>query len=610
MTAPIGHNAPPPTAGPYAIYRTAKIKTHSQIVASAHHMTRAVDTPNADPDRAHLNRVLIGGDDPAADVMRLLPAVGQRDPHTDKVLRRTNSVLAIEILITTSPEWWAEATEPQKIAWEVESVGWLKAEYGDANVAHLRLHGDETTPHITGYVVPLDPETGGLNCRRWIGEKKQLRDQQTAYALAVEHLGLQRGVRGSTATHEAVRRVYGAINGQQQDVKVPVPPKMTMSPEAWAKEASTQMLKDLEPTFARAAFADTERTRRKGAEAQTSRERGRADRAEADRDRQKAVADRMRALPISDVLDALGLVPDPKDKAKWTGDGYIISAGQKEKAGKWFDHASDCGRGGAIDLVAHVLKTDFKGALSWLASHFGEAEATATLTASYHATARRDVRDAVKERDPFTPPAPAAGHWPHVRQWLIEVRSLPERYVDQLHERGDVYADDRRNAVFLARDPETDKVVGAELKGTIAMVDGGRFAGLAHGSKKDAGGFRLGSVALAKAVYLVESAIDAISLYTLRRIEGEANFAVVSTAGVRGTVPSFLDRLKEGVARICAFDNDKAGNTSAAKLEKVGWDRLRPDAHDWNDDLTALNAATNDPDPSLPTDDTTPDLDT
>ena len=241
---------------------------------------------------------------------------------------------------------------------------------------------DRTTPHITGYVVPLDPETGGLNCRRWIGEKKQLRDQQTAYALAVEHLGLQRGVRGSTATHEAVRRVYGAINGQQQDVKVPVPPKMTMSPEAWAKEASTQMLKDLEPTFARAAFADTERTRRKGAEAQTSRERGRADRAEADRDRQKAVADRMRALPISDVLDALGLVPDPKDKAKWTGDGYIISAGQKEKAGKWFDHASDCGRGGAIDLVAHVLKTDFKGALSWLASHFGEAEATAVLSAA------------------------------------------------------------------------------------------------------------------------------------------------------------------------------------------------------------------------------------
>lgn len=596
--AGVGHNAPPPTAGPYAIYRTAKIKTNSQIVASANHMTRAVDTPNADPDRAHLNRVLIGSGDPAADVMRLLPEVGQRDPKTDKMLRRTNSVLAIEILITTSPEWWAEATEPQKIAWEIDSMNWLKAEYGETNVAHLRIHGDETTPHLTGYIVPRDPDTGALNCRHWLGERQQLRDQQTAYALAVEHLGLQRGVRGSTATHEAVRRVYGAVDAPQQAVRVPVPSKLTMSPETWAAEATAQMLKGLEPTIARAAFADTERTKRKSAEAQTVKERGRADRAEKARDEQKAVADRMRALPIPDVLDALGLTPDPKDKTKWRGDGgFIISPGTGQKAGKWFDHAADHGRGGAIDLVAHVLGTDFKGSLAWLADRFGEAQATATLTAAYRATARRDVREAVQERPAFTAPSPAPEKWPDVRRWLIEDRSLPEKYVDQLHERGDIYADGRRNAVFLSCDPETDEVVGAELKGTVAMADGSRFAGLALGSKKDQGGFRLGSVALAKAVYLVESAIDAISLYRLRKIEGEADFAVVSTAGARGTVPAFLDRLKEGVARICAFDNDKAGDTAAAKL---GWDRLRPDAHDWNDDLAALNS----------TDTTTPETDT
>jgi hypothetical protein len=601
--AGMGHNTPP-TAGPYAIYRTAKIKTHSQVVASANHMTRAVDTPNADPDRAHLNRILIGSTDPAADVMRLLPKVGQRHPETDKVLRRTNSVLAIEILITTSPEWWAEATEPQRIAWEIDSLDWLKAEYGEANIAHMRLHGDETTPHMTGYIVPLDPDTGGLNCRRWIGEKQQLRDQQTAYALAVEHLGLQRGVRGSTATHEAVRRVYGAITAPQQVLKVPAPSRVTMSPEAWAAEASAQMMKDIQPTVARAAYADTERTRRKSAEAQTNKERGRADRAEIDRDAQKAVADRMRALPIPDVLDALGLTPDPKDKTKWRGDGFIISPGTGEKSGKWFDHAADYGRGGAIDLVAHVLKQDFKGSVSWLADHFGEAHTVATVTASYHANARRDVRNAVHERPAFTPPSPAPEHWPDVRRWLIEDRSLPEKYIDQLHRRGDIYADERRNAVFLCRDPDTDKVVGAELKGTAKMQDGSRFAGLALGSRKDQGGFRLGPLVLAKVVYLVESAIDAISLYTLRRIEGETDFAVVSTAGARGTVPTFLNRLRDSVARLCAFDNDKAGNDAAKKL---GWDRLRPDGHDWNDDLAALSNSTDttsttppDPDPSSP----------
>lgn len=583
--AGMGHNSPPPTAGPYAIYRTAKIKTAAQVAASANHMTRAVDTPNADPDRAHLNRVLIGGDDPAADVMRLVPAMDQRDPDTDKLLRRSNSVLAIEILITTSPEWWDTASDTQKAEWESTSMEWLKSEYGEANVAHLRLHGDETTPHLTGYIVPLDPDTGALNCRRWLGERQQLRDQQTAYAASVEHLGLQRGVRGSTATHEAVKRVYGAINAQQPDVRVPAPSKVTMSPEKWAAEASAQMLKDLEPTIARAAFADTERTKRKSAEAQTAKQRGRADRAEAARDKQKAMADRMRALPIEDVLDELGFELDADDKTKWKSAGFIITVGQKDKAGKWYDHAADYGRGGAIDLVAHVLNTDFKGSLAWLASRFGEAETAAAVTRMYQAKARRDVREAIAERPPFTPPSPAPQNWRHVRNWLTNTRSLPPSYIDQLHERGDVYADNRRNAVFLARDPETDEIVGAELKGTIERPDGSRFGGLAEGSKKDQGGFRLGSATLAKAVYLVESAIDAISLYALRRIEGETDFAVVSTAGARGNVPSFLERLRDGVRRFCAFDNDKVGDTKAKKL---GWDRLTPKHHDWNDDLAAL----------------------
>lgn len=585
--AGMGHNSPPPTAGPYAIYRTAKIKTAAQVAASANHMTRAVDTPNADPDRAHMNRILIGGDDPAADVMRLLPTVGQRDPDTDKMLRRTNSVLAIEILITTSPEWWDTATDAQKIAWEFDSMNWLKAEYGEANIAHLRLHGDETTPHITGYIVPLDPDTGALNCRRWLGERQQLRDQQTAYAASVEHLGLQRGVRGSTATHEAVRRVYGAINAQQPDVRVPAPSKITMSPNAWAAEATEQMLKDLEPTIARAAFADTERTKRKSAEAQTTKQRGRADRAEADRDKQKAIADRMRALPIEDVLDELGFVRDAEDPAKWKSDGFVINVGQKEKAGKWFDLAADKGRGGAIDLVCHVMKTDFKGSLAWLADRFGEEATAAALTRVYRTQARYDVREAIQERLPFTPPSPAPQHWKGVRDWLVNVRSLPSSYIDQLHERGDVYADDRRNAVFRSSNPDTGEITGAELKGTVEKPDGSRFAGLAEGSKKDQGGFRLGSIALAKTVYLVESAIDAISLYTLRRMEGETDFAVVSTAGARGTVPTFLERLRDGVARFCAFDNDKVGDTKAGKL---GWDRLRPENHDWNDDLAALQS--------------------
>ena len=133
---------------PFAIYRHEKIKTAQALTASANHMTRATDTPNADPQRAALNRVLIGSADPAADAAALIPAPDAVD-QDGKKRRRSNSVLAIEILLTASPEWWSEATPAAQQDWLDRSTEWLVREYGRENIAHLRLHGDEQTlpPH-------------------------------------------------------------------------------------------------------------------------------------------------------------------------------------------------------------------------------------------------------------------------------------------------------------------------------------------------------------------------------------------------------------------------------------------------------------------------------
>ena len=64
--------------------------------------------------------------------------------------------------------------------------------------------------HLTGFIVPLD-EAGHLNARKWIGGAARCRQQQTDYAAAVAPLGLSRGIEGSTAQHERVRRHYGQI---------------------------------------------------------------------------------------------------------------------------------------------------------------------------------------------------------------------------------------------------------------------------------------------------------------------------------------------------------------------------------------------------------------
>lgn len=584
----IGHNNPPESVGPYAIYRHEKLKSMRDIGLSARHMTREADTPNADPARAGLNRVLVGGTDPVLDVTALIPEPGARDAQ-GKLCRRSNSVLVIEVFIGTSPEWWETATEAQQQDWIETSHQWLVAEYGEANIAHLRLHRDEKTPHLTGFIVPLD-EKGHLNARRWIGGEDRCSQQQTDYAKAVEHLGLQRGIQGSAATHEKVRRHYGQIAQNPQPLEIEQPGHITLRPEKWAEQQAKSLNKQNAPVVARAKTAATDRTLRKRAEAQATKDRGRAERAEKRAEealtRQKALAGRMRALPLPDVLDALGFEQDARERVRWRADGFNITLAEGEKAGKWFDHLADHGRGGAIDLVQHVMGTDFKGALAWLSDRFGGEATTADLTAQLRRQAVAQVKAAQAEREPFTPPPAAEEHWPHVARYLVNQRGLPARYVAQLHETGEVYADARRNAVFLCKDPETNTITGAELKGTVPRPDGSRFSGMAPGSRKDSGGFIIGRWSRAATVYLVESALDAISLMRLRQIAGDTNIAVMSTAGTKRDLPPFLTRLRESVRRVCGYDNDVPGEKAAEKL--TDWERERPNGKDWNDDLRAI----------------------
>ena len=548
----------------------------------APHMTRQRDTPNADPARRDQNMVLIGGDDPAADVAALVPALDARGE--DGRRRRSNSVLAIEVLLTASPSGGPQPTPTRnRRGWTARRNGWSASMAARTS----RTCGCTATSAPPPYGVHRSSGPGGrgLNARRWIGGAHRCAQQQTDYAAVVEPLGLRRGVEGSTAEHERVKRHYGQIAAPVTELKIERPPRLIIDPEGWATEQAASVAQQAAPALARAQTAESDRTARKSAVAQATKERGRRERAEASLERQKAVTDRMRALPLPDVLDALGFQQDKAEPDRWRAEGFNVTIGTGQKAGKWWDHAAQTGRGGAIDLTAHALGCDFKGALAWLSDRFGPGPTAADLTARMRAEAVAQVKAAIAEREPFTPPAPTTEHWPEVRRHLTADRALPAPYIDRLHELGDCYADARRNAVFLCRD-EAGRVVGAEMKGTVKRSDGSRFSGMAPGSAKDAGGFRLGALAKAATVYLVESAIDAISLARLRAAAGEG-FAIISTAGTTPQPRRWFAGIAETVRRVCAFDNDRAGDKAAEGLLRHRFERLRPRGKDWNDDLRA-----------------------
>jgi hypothetical protein len=273
--------------------------------------------------------------------------------------------------------------------------------------------------------------------------------------------------------------------------------------------------------------------------------------------RERAAA--LRAIPLPEVLRAVGARPDERDPAKWhTARGPLSVTGCK-----FMNWRSSCGGGGAIDLVMHLQGLDFKGTLAWLDERFPGVRARSQPAAP---------------AGPFQPPTPDENHLERVREYLWHQRGLPPEAWEAQLSAGTLYADAGKNAVFLLCAPD-GRAVGAELRGTTQS----RWRGLAAGSRKDAGCFAAGPLS-ATAVVLCESAIDALSCHLLH-----PQARCLSTAGARAR-PAWLPALlSAGYQVYCGFDTDEAGESQAQAMQAAypAVRRLRPAAHDWNDEWRA-----------------------
>lgn len=586
----------------FAIFRLEKLHTDAQIKAASAHMLRERETPNADSARADQNRRIIGADlSPSDAVQRRLEGV--------KV--RSNAVRALEVLTTMSPEWAKTATPGQIDQWAAASTDWLKEQFGADNVVSLTLHMDETTPHLTGFVVPM--KDGKLTAKQLVRGPAHLREMQSDYAKRMEPFGLTRGVAGSKAKHEKVKRFYGALEHETPEITCPTigtPP--LLGRESWAKEQNeriaAELMHPLEQLAAEAklspiyrtqanaakATADSERRKREAAEKraaeaekvaeaaidrakrtavtqikkaeaaqkeaeiqeQSAREELTLRRQQLDAER-KARADELRSMDLVSVMHGLGLKPDPKDQKQWKDEEGLFRITTDGR--KFYDHNASKGGGGAIDLVMHAMGSDYQGALSWLASMYGKGFTASEVRAS----ASGQVDKATKERPAFpAPPPPNEAQQQKIRDYLARRGiKMPQKLPSTIR------MDSRGNVGFLTF---TDRYtcVGMELKGTDPAYP---FTGLALGSSRE-GSFRMPSgVQKDKKPDLVvtESAIDALSYTQLSATEQNHPNGVitVSTAGVRATVNKRITSLLPQVDRVViAYDNDEAGRSFGAKL--------------------------------------------
>jgi hypothetical protein len=277
-------------------------------------------------------------------------------------------------------------------------------------------------------------------------------------------------------------------------------------------------------------------------------------------------AERLRAIPLTAVLQRLGAQPDAADRRKWHTPQGVLSV----NGAKFMNWSRGVGGGGAIDLVIHLNRSEFRHALDWLARHFPSWAPQAGP-----AVAPLELK--------LPPPDPT--QLARVRHYLLHQRCLVPELIDPLLQTGSLYADHRANAVFVLRGAQ-DTPVGAELRGTTAQS----WRGMAPGSKKDLGFFSIPAVPFPGpiadtgqgAIVLCESAIDALSCRILR-----PQCCCLSTAGARPNPHWLGPLLQQGHTVYCGFDTDATGEAMASAMMAChpAVQRLAPSLHDWNDTL-------------------------
>jgi hypothetical protein len=438
----------------FAICRIQKIKSWGVLARSEVHTSRLIDIPNANSE---IKNIKVVGNSNKLDLATLV-----RDKIGSQKIR-SDAVLAVEMLLSASAEYFRPHAPYQGGVYEKQRlddfvyavVEWLDKSWGN-RIVQAELHLDEITPHIHAYLVPLD-EYGKLNCKALFGTRAKMHELQDSFAAAVAHLGLLRGIKGSVASHQKIRKYYAAVN---QDSRILDLERCLPQPQALetSEVYRQRVIEVLSPQLEIINYQISERDRILQQKAEWKETASRSELLRQQLERELKIlqaSSSQQDLPLSLVAYELGLNQD-----------------------KQF-------HGNAIDLVMGTNQCDFNDAVVWLRDRFGEA----VMVQAVNNHAMTQASNITKQHSPviFAPPLNSRSHWQQVEHHLNQKYSIPPKLLQTLHQRGLIYADNSSNAVFLARNL-AGETTGAYLYSLSHTKNG---LSLHPGSRRSSGWFHL-----------------------------------------------------------------------------------------------------------------------
>ncbi len=490
------------------------------------------------------------------------------------------------------------------------------------------------TPHIHAYFVPLD-EKGQLRCNHFFDGRQKMRDFQESYFASVQHLGLERGIQGSLAKHQDIKDFYRIVEeGKDLNSDLTI---AQMRAKAADRDRALQSKSSMERT-AKRLVKENESLRQRIQEL------------EAENSQLQKQVEQLSDLPLEDVAWHLGLDQDNSSYRCWKGGEHIIyingshwshlapdtqnrldapntqttgngtaksqktGTAKSQKIGNVAANSQKTSASpgaitgtGAVALVKQVNGCNFKEACIWLNDRFGEDGMQRSVT---HYT-RQQAQDILKDEaaPQFVPPVPDESNWHLVHNYLTKKRRLPQDLVQELYQRGWVYADAQQNAVFLLKNLNGE-TKGAFLQGTRAedntleedntfTGDATGFTGYATGTKRNQGWFYLQwggqPTDEIQKVVLLKSPIDVLSFAMLeverqRGVPGgvpQERTMYMTVDSPRGLPMELLPDIPEVV---CAYDNNAAGDEMAGAVGELlpQATRVKPQAQNWHEELLAL----------------------
>lgn len=162
------------------------------LKASQIHNERLTDrhsNPDIDISRSDQNVVFFKTEDVSEDVKRRVADIQSRQKR--KI--RCDAPVAIEYMITASPEALARLSKQEQERYFAECLSFVEARHGYRNRLSAVLHLDETTPHLHMLVFP--EREGKLDAKSFF-KLPELTALQDEFAIKVgKQFGLERGVR-------------------------------------------------------------------------------------------------------------------------------------------------------------------------------------------------------------------------------------------------------------------------------------------------------------------------------------------------------------------------------------------------------------------------------